>query len=84
MRYLGPPFYENWSPQRDMNDDGTCASDQVNYATQFSDRNVRYWYLGGSTTLRHVPPGSDVVGMNSGQIESSRDEVHDVCYKDSL
>ena len=46
MRYLGPHFYENWSPDRDLNDDGTCANADVNYATQFSDRNVRYWYLG--------------------------------------
>lgn len=46
MRYLGPHFYENWSPDRDLNDDGTCANADVNYATQFSDRNVRFWYLG--------------------------------------
>ena len=46
MRYLGPHFYQNWSPDRDLNDDGTCANAGVNYATQFADRNVRYWYLG--------------------------------------
>ena len=46
MRYLGPHFYGNWSPDRALNDDGTCADADVNYATQFSDRNVRYWYLG--------------------------------------
>ena len=46
MRYLGPMFYENWSPNRDLNDDGTCGNADVNYATQFKDRNVRYWYLG--------------------------------------
>ena len=46
MRYLGPPFYENWSPDRDYGDQGQCISEQVNYATQFKDRGVRYWYLG--------------------------------------
>ena len=46
MRYLGPMFYGNWSPNRDLNDDGTCGNADVNYATQFKDRNVRYWYLG--------------------------------------
>ena len=46
MRYLGPHFYGNWSPDRALNHDGTCTDADVNYATQFSDRNVRYWYLG--------------------------------------
>ena len=46
MRYLGPMFYDNWVASRDLNDDGTCANEDVGYATQFKDRNVRYWYLG--------------------------------------
>ena len=38
MRYLGPPFYENWKNERDLNEDGTCGSVDVNFATQFADR----------------------------------------------
>lgn len=38
MRYMGPPFYENWADSRDLNEDGTCASADVGYANQFADR----------------------------------------------
>ena len=43
-------FYDNWVASRDLNDDGTCANEDVGYATQFKDRNVRYWYLGMDLT----------------------------------
>ena len=51
MRYLGPAFYRNWSPTRDLNEDGTCANEPVNFHTQFADRNVRYWYLGMNDSI---------------------------------
>ena len=54
---MGPPFYENWKPERDLNEDGTCASKDVNYATQFSDKHVRYWYLGSNSVIRDLTPG---------------------------
>ena len=42
LRYMGPPFYENWANTRDLEEgpDGEmrCSSKDVNYATQFSDR----------------------------------------------
>ena len=46
MRYLGPPFYGNWKVNRDMDEDGNCIDEKVLLAKQFSDRNVRYWFLG--------------------------------------
>ena len=52
MRYLGPMFYSNWHPTRDLAEDGTCAHQDVKFATQFKDRNVRYWYLGTSLNSR--------------------------------
>ena len=46
MRYLGPPFYGNWKVNRDMDEEGNCIDEKVQLAKQFSDRNVRYWFLG--------------------------------------
>ena len=46
MRYLGPPFYGNWKVNRDMDEDGNCIDEKVLLAKQFSDRDVRYWFLG--------------------------------------
>ena len=40
MRYMGPPFYENWKNDRDMNEDETCGSEDVQFATQFAHRDI--------------------------------------------
>ena len=44
MRYMGPPFYEQWANIRDLNEDGTCASADVGYANQFAHRH-RFFLL---------------------------------------
>ena len=52
MRYMGPMFYEQWTNRHYLNEDGTCSSPDVNYALAVADRNVRFWYLGGSSGLQ--------------------------------
>ena len=53
MRYLGPPFYGNWKVNRDMDEEGNCIDEKVLLAKQFSDRNVRYWFLGMESYSRN-------------------------------
>ena len=79
---MGPPFYENWANQRDLNEDGTCASTDVNYASQVSDRNVRFWYLGGSSSLRDIAPGIDHRKPWGNAWANSNTEAHNACYNE--
>ena len=60
MRYMGPMFYENWSEKRDIDENGNCASTDVQHALNVADRNVRFWYLGGNSRTRGISPGPDI------------------------
>ena len=79
MRYMGPMFYENWANSRDLNEDGTCASADVNHALNVADRNVRFWYLGGNSVTRDIPPGVDIKQM--WNFVFSNEEAHHTCYE---
>ena len=79
MRYMGPMFYGNWANTRDLAEDGTCANTPVNHAVNVADRNVRFWYLGGSSVLRDIDPGIDKYNMWS--FFKTNEEAHHACYQ---
>ena len=79
MRYMGPMFYENWGNRRDLNDDGTCASPDVNHALNVADRNVRFWYLGGSSVLGDIKPGVDK--YQKWNFFKTNEQAHHTCYE---
>ena len=79
MRYLGPMFYENWANSRDLNEDGTCSSVDVNHALNVADRNVRFWYLGGSGGVRNISPGVDI--KSNWNFVWANEEAHHTCYE---
>ena len=79
MRYMGPMFYEQWINRHYLDDDENCSSDDVKYALAVADRNVRFWYLGGSSGLQDISPGPDVKQM--WNFATFNMEAHHKCYE---